>query len=55
VLARYNNNNNNAYKIDIPRDKYNMSNIFNVKDLSPFHGDVDSDPRTDLFRGGGRR
>ena len=27
VLARYN---NNAYKIDIPRDKYSMSDIFNV-------------------------
>ena len=30
VLARYN---NNAYKIDLPRGKYNVSNIFNVKDL----------------------
>jgi hypothetical protein len=27
VLARYN---DNAYKIDIPRDKYNVSDIFNV-------------------------
>ena len=45
VLARYN---NNAYKIDIPRDKYNVSDIFNVKYLSPFHGDEDFDPRTDL-------
>jgi hypothetical protein len=51
VLARYN---NNAYKIDIPRDKYNVSDTFNVKDLSPFHGDADSDPRTDLSQGGGR-
>ena len=31
VLARYN---NNAYKIDIPRDKYSVSDIFNVK-ISP--------------------
>ena len=38
VLACYN---NNAYKIDLPRDKYNMSDVFNVKDLSPYHGDED--------------
>ena len=50
VLARYN---NNAYKIDLPRDKYNMSDIFNVKDLSPFHGDEDLDPRSDPFEGRG--
>ena len=25
-----------------------MSDIFNVKDLSPFHGDEEFDPRTDL-------
>ena len=49
VVAHYN---NNAYKIDIPRDKYNVSDIFNVKDLSPFHGDVDYNPRTDLSQGG---
>ena len=49
VLARYN---NNAYKIDLPRDKYNMSDIFNVKDLSPYHGDEAFDPRLDLSRGG---
>ena len=36
VLARYN---DNAYKIDIPRDKYSVSDTFNIKDLSPFHGD----------------
>src|SRR6187399_1729314 len=48
VLARYN---NNAYKIDIPRDKYNVSDAFNVKDLSPFHGDEDFDPRSDLTQG----
>ena len=30
VLAHYN---NNAYKINLPSDKYNVSNTFNVKDL----------------------
>ena len=50
VLARYN---NNADKIDLPRDKYNMSDIFNVSDLSPYHGDEDFDPRSDLSQGGG--
>ena len=49
VLARYN---NNAYKINIPRDKYSMSDIFNVEDLSPFHGDEYFDPRSDLPQGG---
>ena len=38
---------------DLPRDKYNVSDIFNVKDLSPFHGDEDFDPRTDLPQGRG--
>ena len=50
VLARYN---NNAYKIDIPRDKYSVSDIFNIKDLSPYHGDEDFDLRTDLPQGRG--
>ena len=50
VLAHYN---NNAYKIDLPRDKYNVSDIFNIKDLSPFHGDEEFDPRTDLPQGRG--
>jgi hypothetical protein len=49
VLERYN---NNAYKIDIPRDKYSVSDIFNVKDLSPYHGE-DFDPRSDLSQGRG--
>ena len=49
VLARYN---NNAYKIDLPRDKYNVSDVFNIKDLSPYHGDEDFDPRSDLSQGG---
>ena len=49
VLARYN---NNAYKIDLPHDKYNMSDIFNVKDLSPYHGDEAFDPRSDHCQGG---
>ena len=52
VLARYN---NNAYKVDLPRDKYNMSDIFNVKDLSPYHSDEEFDPRSDLSQGGGGR
>ena len=50
VLARYN---DNTYKIELPRDKYNVSDIFNVKDLSPFHGDEDFDPRSDLSQGRG--
>ena len=50
VLARYN---NNAYKIDLPRDKYNVSDIFNVSDLSTYHGDEDFDPRSDLSQGRG--
>ena len=50
VLACYN---NNAYKIKLPRDKYNMCDIFNVKDLSPFHGDEDLDLRSDPFKGRG--
>ena len=45
VLARYN---NNAYKIDLPCDKYNVSNTFNIKDLSPYHGDEAFDPNSDL-------
>ena len=51
VLACYN---DNAYKIDLPRDKYNVSNIFNVKDLAPYHRDEAFDPRSNLSRGGGR-
>ena len=49
VLARYN---NNAYKIDLPCDKYNVSDVFKVKDLSPYHGDEDFNPRSDLSQGG---
>ena len=49
VLARYN---NNAYNIDIPSDKYNVSDIFNINDLLPYHGDEDLDPRSDLSQGG---
>ena len=41
VIACY----NNSYKIDLLRDKYNMSDIFNVKDLAPYHGDEEFDPR----------
>ena len=50
VLACYN---DYTYKIYIPRDKYNVSDIFNVMDLSPFHGDEEFDPRTDLPQGRG--
>ena len=50
VLECYN---NNAYKIDIPHDKYSVSDIFNVNDLSPYHGDEDFDPRSDLSQGRG--
>ena len=49
MLARYN---NNAYKIDLPSDKYTVSDVFNVKDLSPYHGDEDFNPRSDLSQGG---
>ena len=49
VLARYN---DNAYKVDIPRDKYNVSDTFNVKDLAKYHGGEDHDPWTDLSPGG---
>ena len=30
-----------------------MSDIFNVKDLAPYHGDEAFDPRSDLSQGGG--
>ena len=50
VLARYN---DNAYKIELPRDKYKVSDIFNVKDLSPVDGDADFYPRSDLSQGRG--
>jgi hypothetical protein len=32
--------NDNAYVINIPTSKYLMSNTFNIKDLSPFHGEM---------------
>ena len=51
VLERYK---NDAYKIDISRDKYSVSDIFNVKDLSPYHGDEDLDPRSDISPREGR-
>ena len=45
---------NNAYIIDIPTDKYNVSNTFNVADLSPYHGDdQDLETRSTLSQEGG--
>ena len=52
VLARYS---DNAYKIDIPRDKYNVSDFYNVKDLAKYHGEEDPDPWMDPSQGGGGR
>ena len=46
--------NDNAYVIDIPIDKYLVSNTFSVFDLSPYHGDEDiPEMRTSHFQGGG--
>ena len=46
--------NDNAYIIDIPVDKYLVSNTFNVSDLTPFHGDEDiAKTRTSHFQGRG--
>src|SRR3954465_12113987 len=54
VLKRIN---NNAYIIDIPTSKYLVSPTFNVKDLSPFHGEDEVDKveesRKILSQGGG--
>ena len=36
-----------------PTRQYNVSDIFNVKDLSPYHGDEEFDPRKDLPQGRG--
>jgi hypothetical protein len=50
VLKRIN---DNAYIIDIPTSKYLVSNTFNIKDLSPFHGEmVDEESRSTLSQGG---
>jgi hypothetical protein len=44
----------NAYVIDIPTSKYLMSNTFNIKDLSPFHGEmVNDESKLTLFQEGG--
>ena len=46
--------NNNAYIIDIPTNKYQVSNTFNVVDLTPYHGDEDdTETRTSHFQEGG--
>src|SRR3954469_3269296 len=54
VLKRIN---NNAYIIDIPTSKYLVSSTFNVKDLSPYHGEDEvekvEESRTTLSQGGG--
>ena len=54
VLKRIN---NNAYVIDIPTSKYLVSSTFNVKDLSPYHGEDEvekvEESRTTLSQGGG--
>ena len=45
--------NDNAYVIDIPNDKYLVSNTFNVSDLSPYYGDEENqETRTSHFQGG---
>ena len=53
VLKRIN---NNAYIIDIPTSKYLVSPTFNVKDLSPYHGEDEvekvEESRTTLSQGG---
>jgi hypothetical protein len=51
VLKRIN---DNAHIIDIPTSKYLVSNTFNIKDLSPFHGDmVNEESRSTLSQEGG--
>jgi hypothetical protein len=50
VLKRIN---DNAYVIDISTSKYLVSNTFNIKDLSPFHGEmVNEESRSTLFQEG---
>src|SRR4051812_14866553 len=53
VLKRIN---NNAYIIDIPTSKYLVRPTFNVKDLSPYHGEDEvekfEESRTTLSQGG---
>lgn len=43
---------NKAYKIDPPPDKFAVSNSFHTSDLSPVHGDEESELRAP-FQGGG--
>jgi hypothetical protein len=51
VLKRIN---DNAYIINIPTSKYLMSNTFNIKDLSPFHGEmINEESRSTLSQEGG--
>nr|GEX86637.1 reverse transcriptase [Tanacetum cinerariifolium] len=43
---------NNAYKVELP-GHYGVSATFNVKDLSPFHGENKLHSRTSFFQQGG--
>ena len=52
ALSRSSHINNNAYTVDLPKDKYLVNNSLNISDLSPYHGGEDLDPRTDLSQGG---
>ncbi|GJT07210.1 RNA-directed DNA polymerase [Tanacetum coccineum] len=42
----------NAYKVELP-GHYGVSATFNVKDLSPFHGENELNSRTSFFQQGG--
>jgi len=49
VLERIN---DNAYKIELPRSDYAVTNTFNVADLSPFFGPEGSESRSTLSQAG---
>ena len=57
VLKRIN---NNAYVIDIPTNKYMVSNTFNISDLKPYNGEISNEEsrtthsqgRGEMIRGG---
>jgi hypothetical protein len=50
VLAKIN---DNAYKIDLSTADYDMSNSFNVADLTPYEGEDIASSRLTPFEGGG--